>query len=189
MTSALVSLTWGAGEGEEVFDDFFAPEPFVLDDLEGFVNLGQGLRLFQEVFGESQDHGHGIIDLMGHPGGQGADGGQLLHVDHPVFNGLAAGDVPGDDLVGEGFAVFIFDAHDAGGKPEFLVADGHPVALAPDPARFLDFPEPFQVEVGRFLAEDIIEGAADEILGSPLDDAAEVAGLTDDRAVAKRLAA
>ena len=38
---------------------------------------------------------------------------------------------------------------------EFLVADGHRVALAPDLAGLLDFPKPFHVEVGGFLIEDV----------------------------------
>ena len=137
----------GAGKGEEIFHDFFTLQPLFLNHLQGLMHLRGVPGPFQQVFGEPEDHRDGVVDFMGHARGQSPHGGQFLHVDEAVFDGLAAGDVPGNDLISEGLPLFIPQAHNTGGEPELLVADGHLVAHAAGAAGLLHFFEPFQMEL------------------------------------------
>src|SRR5574342_644456 len=66
----------GTGQVEEALDDLPAAECLLLDDRQVLVE--GAARLLPEEAGVAQDDPQGVVDLVGHAGGQASDAGELL---------------------------------------------------------------------------------------------------------------
>ena len=88
------------GELQEPLDDLLAAGGLP-DDL---LHLGPlrpaGLQVLQQQVAVNQDASQGIVDFMGHPGGQLSQGGQLFRAAQLLFQVLLVGDVPDVGLHG-----------------------------------------------------------------------------------------
>ena len=70
-----------AREQQEVLHDARRPGGLVGDDREPAAEVGCHFRALQQQVGLAEDRRQRIVDLVGDPGGQLADGGELLGVD------------------------------------------------------------------------------------------------------------
>ena len=87
------------GEVEQGIDDPFAVQGVLLDFFQIFSDLvGCVPALFDQI-GVAADDTQGVVDFMGHPGRQLADGCHFFGPGHLFFHPLAQGDITDIDLV------------------------------------------------------------------------------------------
>ena len=114
----------------------------------------------QQEFGEAQHDAHRVVDLMGHPGGQGAQGGQFLGLGQLLFQLLAVGEVPGHDQdLLHRTAVFPEDRHKVNGKP---------IGALPEADGLLDFDAAAAAEDLRHRPQHGADGLRVERVGQVL---------------------